>query len=51
VRPGDTLSRIARSFRVEVSQLLGWNKLRSANAIKAGQKLIMFVDDVARSGG
>ncbi|HTE40359.1 MAG TPA: LysM peptidoglycan-binding domain-containing protein, partial [Steroidobacteraceae bacterium] len=51
VRGGDTLSRIAKSFRVELGDLLGWNKLKSANSIKVGQKLIMFVDDARRSGG
>jgi membrane-bound lytic murein transglycosylase D len=51
VRSGDTLSRIAKNFRVNVADLLGWNKLRSPNAIKIGQKLVMFVDDVRRTGG
>jgi len=51
VRAGDTLSRIAKTFRVDIRQLLGWNKLRTANSIKIGQKLVMFVDDARRSGG
>ena len=50
VRAGDTLTRIAQSFSVEVKQLLNWNKLRSANSIKVGQKLIMFVENAARPG-
>lgn len=51
VRVGDTLARIAKSFRVQVHDLLTWNKLPSANSIKAGQKLVMYVDDAHRSGG
>ena len=51
VRAGDSLSRIATTFRVNVKELMTWNKLRSANSIRAGQKLVMFVDDARRSGG
>ena len=50
VRSGDSLSRIATMFRVEVRELLNWNKLRSANNIRAGQKLVMYVDDSRRNG-
>jgi membrane-bound lytic murein transglycosylase D len=51
VRVGDTLARIAKTFRVQLHDLLSWNKLASANQIKAGQKLVMYVDDRHRSGG
>jgi membrane-bound lytic murein transglycosylase D len=51
VRNGDTLARIAQRFRVELRQLMTWNKLANANAIRAGQKLIMYVADTRRSGG
>ncbi len=51
VRSGDTLSRIADLFKVEVKQLMSWNKLRSASSIKAGQRLVLYVDDSRRAGG
>jgi membrane-bound lytic murein transglycosylase D len=51
VRTGDTLMRIAKAFRVQIKDLLEWNKLSAANAIRAGQKLVMYVDDARRSGG
>jgi membrane-bound lytic murein transglycosylase D len=51
VRKGDSLSTIAKTFRVGMKDLMTWNKLRQANAIKTGQKLVMFVDDSRRSGG
>jgi membrane-bound lytic murein transglycosylase D len=51
VRKGDALSTIAKTFRVRVKDLMTWNKLRQANSIKAGQKLVMFVDEARRSGG
>lgn len=39
VKPGDTLSSLSRKYRVSVKQLLQWNKLKRANALKAHQKL------------
>jgi len=50
VRSGDTVSRIAKSFRVSTRDVMSWNSLRNANSIKAGQKLVMYVDG-SRSGG
>lgn len=51
VRVGDTLSNIARQFRVAIADLVQWNKLSKASAIKSGQRLVMYVDDRRRSGG
>lgn len=51
VRSGDTLTRIAKLFHVEVSKIMSWNKLRSATAIKVGQRLLLYVDDARRLGG
>ena len=44
VRAGDTLSRIANKFRVSISDLLGWNSLKSSS-IKPGQRLVMYRDN------
>ena len=38
VRSGDTLSGIAKKYRVSVSQLKKWNQL-SSSTIRIGQKL------------
>lgn len=51
VRSGDTLSRIASQFKVGIKQLMTWNKLSSASSIKAGQRLVLYVDDSRRAGG
>lgn len=51
VRSGDTLSGIASTFKVEVKQLMNWNKLGSATGLKAGQRLMLYIDDNRRSGG
>lgn len=39
VKKGDTLGAIARRYRVSQTNLMRWNKLRSANKLRIGQKL------------
>jgi membrane-bound lytic murein transglycosylase D len=51
VRRGDTLSQIAERFNVTVRQLMGWNDLRSPSSLRAGQRLILYVDPSKFSGG
>jgi membrane-bound lytic murein transglycosylase D len=51
VKRGDTLSRIARTFKVAVADLLSWNKLGSAHDLKPGQRLVMYIEDRRRLGG
>jgi membrane-bound lytic murein transglycosylase D len=41
VKSGDYLGRIAEKFGVRVSQLKGWNNLRS-NSLKIGQRLTVY---------
>jgi len=41
VRPGDTLSAIARKHRVTVAQLREWNRLPANGVIRAGQTLVL----------
>lgn len=51
VERGDTLSRIARSFNVSVSNLVTWNNIQNPNRILAGQQLCVgrtvIVDDTS----
>lgn len=49
VRRGDTLGHIASKFRVSISDVLGWNSLKS-NLIRPGQRLVMYVEDRRRAG-
>ncbi len=42
VRHGDTLSRIASKFRINMADLLGWNSLNTSSIIKPGQRLVMY---------
>ncbi|MCR5089739.1 MAG: LysM peptidoglycan-binding domain-containing protein [Oscillospiraceae bacterium] len=39
VRPGDSLSEIAKTYGVTVEQLMKWNKLTDENMIGVDQKL------------
>ncbi len=41
VKPGDTLSELAKRYRVSVKKLLSWNNLRRPQALRAHQKLIV----------
>ncbi|MEJ2515495.1 MAG: LysM peptidoglycan-binding domain-containing protein [Gammaproteobacteria bacterium] len=51
VRRGDSLSRIATNFRVTVTQLKDWNNLHDQRYLQPGQRLVMYVDITAQSGG
>ncbi len=44
VRPGDTLSGISRQYQVSVQQLKTWNGINKQHQIRAGQRLVMYVD-------
>ncbi len=49
VRNGDNLSTIAARFRVGVSQLLRWNKLKAESILRPGQRLTLYVDVTRQS--
>ena len=42
VRKGDTLSKIAKKFRVRLSDLLAWNSLRHNQILRIGQELVVL---------
>jgi membrane-bound lytic murein transglycosylase D len=50
VRRGDSLSSIARRFKVSVAQLVEWNKGAGDRYLQPGQRLKMHVDVTAQSG-
>ncbi|MDH5180706.1 MAG: LysM peptidoglycan-binding domain-containing protein [Gammaproteobacteria bacterium] len=52
VRPGDSLARISRKFKVSVQQLKQWNqsRLRKGSLLRPGQSLTLFVDVMRQSG-
>jgi membrane-bound lytic murein transglycosylase D len=50
VRSGDTVYSISRQFQVSVTQLKSWNGLNERHQIKAGQRLVMYVDPSRQQG-
>ncbi len=48
VRRGESLSTIAKRYRVRVSDLQRWNGIRNPNRLRAGQTLAIFHSPVAR---
>jgi membrane-bound lytic murein transglycosylase D len=44
VRRGDSLSRIANRFNVNVRQITRWNDLNPERYLQPGQRLVLFVD-------
>jgi membrane-bound lytic murein transglycosylase D len=51
VRRGDTLSEIADRYDVSVRQLMSWNQIRRSTSLRAGQRLVLYVDPSRHSGG
>lgn len=47
VRPGDTLSAIARRYGVSVANIMRWNGLSNSSLIRAGQVLVVHTRRVA----
>ncbi|MGB6355792.1 MAG: LysM peptidoglycan-binding domain-containing protein [Steroidobacteraceae bacterium] len=50
VRRGDTVYSISRQFQVSVPQLKSWNGLNRNHQIRAGQRLVMYVDSNRQQG-
>ena len=50
VRRGDTVYSISRQFQVSVPQLKSWNGLNQHHQIRAGQRLVMYVDSNRQQG-
>jgi membrane-bound lytic murein transglycosylase D len=51
VRRGDSLYRIANSFRVSIDDIKRWNRLDGKRHLQPGQRLVLHVDVTAQSGG
>jgi membrane-bound lytic murein transglycosylase D len=50
VRRGDSLSTIARRFRVTVGKLIEWNGVSTEKFLQPGQRLVIHVDVTKQSG-
>jgi LysM repeat protein len=50
VRSGDTVASISHHFQVSVPQLKEWNGLNKNHQIRAGRRLVMYVDSNKQQG-
>jgi LysM repeat protein len=50
VRRGDTIYSISHQFQVSVAQLKTWNGINERHQIKAGRRLVMYVDSNRQQG-
>ena len=50
VRSGDTVASISHHFQVSVPQLKSWNGLNKNHPIRAGRRLVMYVDSNKQQG-
>jgi membrane-bound lytic murein transglycosylase D len=50
VRSGDTVYSISKQFQVSVPKLKSWNGLNKHHGIKAGQRLVMYVEPGKQQG-
>jgi membrane-bound lytic murein transglycosylase D len=50
VRNGDTIYSISHQFQVSVPQLKSWNGLNKNHPIRAGRRLVMYVDSNKQQG-
>ncbi len=50
VRRGDTVFSISRQFQVSADKLKSWNGINQRHHIRAGQRLVMYVDSNRRQG-
>ncbi len=50
VHKGDTVSSISRQYQVSVAKLKSWNGLNKRHQIRAGQRLVLYVDPNRHQG-
>ncbi len=48
VRPGETLSHLAKLYNVPAHLIASWNGLKNINSIRAGQQLALYLDENSR---
>lgn len=45
IRPGETISKIAKKYNVPASLIVSWNGLKSIHQIRAGQQLALYIEN------
>lgn len=49
IKKGETISRIAKKYNVPQDMIVSWNGLKSVHAIRAGQQLALFIEDMNKN--
>ncbi len=44
IKPGDTLSKIAKQYNTNPEMLVRWNGLKDVHSIRAGQQIALYID-------
>ncbi len=50
IKPGESVSKIARMYNVPPELIVSWNGLRSVHKIRAGQQLALYIDNSGTHG-
>ncbi len=49
IQSGETISKIAKKYKVPQNMIVSWNGLKSVHSIRAGQQLALFIEDANKS--
>ena len=45
IKKGDTISKIAKRYKVPPKMIVAWNGLKNSHSIRAGQQLALYIDN------
>ncbi len=49
IKKGDTVSTIAKKYRVPTKMIVDWNGLKSVNKIRTGQQIALFIENAGKT--
>ena len=49
IKPGETISKIAKTYNVPADLIVSWNGLGNVHKIRAGQQLALYIEDAGQS--
>lgn len=50
IKKGDTISKIAKRYKVPPKMIVAWNGLKNSHSIRAGQQLALYIDNGSNKG-
>ena len=51
IKKGDTISKIAKRYKVPPKMIVAWNGLKDSHSIRAGQQLALYIDNGSNKSG